>query len=58
MVGAAKPGHDTIGTLSVKHLYHIAQAKQNDPGFQGVSLEKITKQILGTAKNMGIKIVN
>jgi large subunit ribosomal protein L11 len=55
--GAAKPGHDTIGKLSLKHLYHIAQTKQADPGFQGVSLEKITKQILGTAKNMGIEIV-
>lgn len=54
--GSSKPGHDTVGTLSAKHIYHIAEAKQSDPGFQGIELEKIVKQILGTAKNMGIKI--
>ena len=29
-----------------------------DPGFQGIALQKIVKQILGTAKNMGIKVVH
>ncbi|KAJ3329359.1 hypothetical protein HDU91_003882 [Kappamyces sp. JEL0680] len=55
--GSSRPGDIVVGTLSLKHLYHIAQAKQKDPGFEGVSLEKITKQVLGTAKNMGIKVV-
>jgi large subunit ribosomal protein L11 len=55
--GSAKTGNEVIGELSVKHIYAIAQQKQNDPGFEGLGLDKISKQILGTAKNMGIKVV-
>lgn len=55
--GSAKTGNEVIGEMSVKHIYAIAQQKQKDPGFEGLELEKIAKQILGTAKNMGIKVV-
>jgi len=41
----------------LKHLYHIAEAKKGDPGFEGLDLRRVTSQILGTAKNMGFKIV-
>lgn len=54
--GSAKSGSEIVGTISVKHLFAIAETKQGDPGFTGASLESITKMILGTAKNMGIKV--
>lgn len=55
--GSAKPGNIKIGELSLKHIYHIAEVKKNDPAFEGIPLESVCKQILGTARNMGIDIV-
>jgi large subunit ribosomal protein L11 len=55
--GSGRPGNVKVGELSLKHLYHIAQVKQTDPAFEGVSLEAITRQVLGTARSLGIEVV-
>ena len=55
--GSSKPGNIKVGELSLKHIYHIAEAKKTDPAFEGIPLKSVCKQILGTAKNMGIDIV-
>jgi large subunit ribosomal protein L11 len=55
--GSGRPGSVKVGELSLKHLYHIAQVKSEDPAFEGVSLEKISRQVLGTAKSLGIEVV-
>ncbi|VVB10176.1 unnamed protein product [Arabis nemorensis] len=55
--GSTRPGHLTVTTLSVRHVYEIAKVKQTDPFCQYMPLESICKSIIGTAKSMGIKIV-
>jgi large subunit ribosomal protein L11 len=55
--GSGKPGSVSVGQLSLKHVYHIAEIKKHDPAFETTSLEAICKQIIGTAKTLGIEIV-
>ncbi|KAF2534820.1 hypothetical protein F2Q70_00033515 [Brassica cretica] len=55
--GSTRPGHLTVTTLSVRHVYEIAKVKQTDPFCQYMPLESICKSIIGTANSMGIKIV-
>lgn len=55
--GAATPGQSTIGELSVKHIYAIAEAKQKDPDMANLSLRAICGAIIGSARSMGIKVV-
>lgn len=55
--GSSRPGHVTVSSLSVRHVYEIAKVKQSDPYLQNMPLESISKSITGTANSMGIKIV-
>jgi len=55
--GSGRPGHVVASTLTLKHVYEIAKVKQSDPFCQYMSLEAISKSIMGTANTMGIKIV-
>ncbi|XP_057828322.1 uncharacterized protein LOC131039552 isoform X1 [Cryptomeria japonica] len=55
--GSGKPGHETVATLSVKHIYEIAKIKQTDPNCQTMPLESICKSIISTARTMGIKVL-
>jgi large subunit ribosomal protein L11 len=55
--GSTRPGHLSVTTLSVRHVYEIAKVKQTDPFCQYMPLESICKSIIGTANSMGIKIV-
>ena len=50
-----KPGHQTIGTISLKHVYAIAEAKQKDT--PNVPLEAVCKGVIGTCRSMGVKVV-
>lgn len=54
--GASKPGHEVAGTVSVKHVYEIAQVKSKDPAFEGIPLESVCKTIVGAARSLGIKV--
>ncbi|MCL7043557.1 hypothetical protein MKW94_021421 [Papaver nudicaule] len=56
--GSGRSGHVTVATLTPKHIYEIAKIKQSDPYCQYMSLESISKSIIGTAKSMGIKVQN
>ncbi|KAJ2655696.1 mitochondrial 54S ribosomal protein YmL19 [Coemansia sp. RSA 1200] len=55
--GAAQPGKETVGTLSLKHIYAIGQIKSKDPVMSHIELRSICKSIIATAKSVGIKIV-
>lgn len=55
--GAQKPGADTIGTVSLKHVYEIAKIKQSEPRLMGSSLEGLCKSVISQAKSMGVKVV-
>ncbi|EPE09962.1 mitochondrial 54s ribosomal protein 19 [Ophiostoma piceae UAMH 11346] len=55
--GAQKPGHETVGTVSLKHVYEIAKIKQSEHRLSGLSLESLCRSIIYQAKSMGIAIV-
>ncbi|KAI9873717.1 MAG: hypothetical protein M1823_007855, partial [Watsoniomyces obsoletus] len=41
--GASNPGHETIGTVTLKHVYEIAKIKQTETRLSGLSLEGLCK---------------
>ena len=55
--GTAKPGHDIVGTVSLKHVYEIAKIKATDEHMQDLSLENIARTILGSDRTLGIQVV-
>ncbi|KAJ8338081.1 hypothetical protein SKAU_G00370470 [Synaphobranchus kaupii] len=58
--GAGKTGHEIAGMVSVRAVYEIAQIKAADESFklQNASLETVVKCIIGSARSLGIKVVN
>ncbi|XP_043982151.1 39S ribosomal protein L11, mitochondrial isoform X1 [Gambusia affinis] len=58
--GASKTGHETAGMVSVKAVYEIAKVKGEDECFKirDASLETVVKTIIGSARSLGIQIVN
>ncbi|PWE29906.1 50S ribosomal protein L11 [Maritimibacter sp. 55A14] len=52
--GGKTPGRDTIGTVSVKQVREIAEAKMKDLNANDV--EAAMKIILGSARSMGIEV--
>ncbi|CAH0120242.1 MULTISPECIES: 50S ribosomal protein L11 [unclassified Paenibacillus] len=52
--GAAKPGSETVGSITRDELRKIAEIKL--PDLNTVDIESAMKTIAGTAKNMGIRI--
>ncbi|KAI9503015.1 mitochondrial 54S ribosomal protein YmL19 [Coemansia spiralis] len=55
--GAAQPGNEVVGTVSLKHIYAIGQIKANDPAMSHIDLKNVCKSIIATAKSVGIKVV-
>ncbi|VUC37703.1 unnamed protein product [Clonostachys rosea] len=55
--GAQKPGHESIGTVSLKHIYEIAKIKQSELRLSGLSLEGLCRSIIYQCKSMGIDVV-
>lgn len=55
--GASKPGHETAGTVSLKHVYEIAKIKQSELRLSGLSLEGLCKSIIYQARSIGINVV-
>lgn len=54
--GTSRPGHETVATLSREDLEKIAEVKL--PDLNTTRLESAMKMIEGTARNMGIRIVD
>ncbi|KAH8922942.1 mitochondrial ribosomal protein L11 [Atractiella rhizophila] len=50
-------GKETIGTVSLKHIYEIAKIKQRDEHLKNVHLKDLAKSVMGTCRSMGIKVV-
>jgi large subunit ribosomal protein L11 len=55
--GASKPGHETVGTISLKHVYEIAKFKQSELRLSGLSLEGLCRSIIYQARSIGINVV-
>jgi len=58
--GANRPGHEKVGRVTVKHIYEIAKLKMEDVEKKGasMSLHALAKSIAGSARSMGIEVVN
>ena len=54
--GSAEPGRQKIGTVTRKQLREIAEIKMKD--LNARDLEAAIRQIEGTARSMGIEIVD
>lgn len=54
--GSSQPNHDKVGKVTRAQVRDIAQTKMNDTN--AVSIEGAIKQVEGTARNMGITIVD
>jgi large subunit ribosomal protein L11 len=50
-------GHETIGQISLKHVYDIAKIKHSELRLSGMSLEAICKSVIASAKSAGIQVV-
>ncbi|EHY53140.1 mitochondrial 54S ribosomal protein YmL19 [Exophiala dermatitidis] len=55
--GAQKPGTETVGTVSLKHIYEIAKIKQSELRLSGLSLEGLCKSVIWQCKSIGVKVV-
>ena len=56
--GSNEPGISSAGRVSIKFLYEIAKTKQEvDPDLRAHDVEGIVLMMLGTAKSMGIDVV-
>ncbi|KAI8054255.1 50S ribosomal protein L11 [Syncephalis plumigaleata] len=56
--GSSTAGHATVGQVSLKHVYAIAEMKQKDQSMSHLSLKAICGAIIGSARSMGIKVVH
>jgi large subunit ribosomal protein L11 len=54
--GSAEPNRETVGQITREQLREIAQTKMKD--LNAVDIEGAMRQIEGTAKNMGIKVID
>ena len=41
----------------MKHIYEIARIKKTDKVFQNASLETVCKSVIGSARSMGINVM-
>ena len=55
--GTGKPGHEVVGTISLKHVFEIAKIKATDDHLRHLRLEAIASTVVGTAKTLGIRVV-
>ncbi|EFQ30759.1 ribosomal protein L11 [Colletotrichum graminicola] len=55
--GASNPGKETVGTISLKHVYEIAKIKQSEMRLSGLSLESLCRSVIYQAKSIGINVV-
>ena len=55
--GAMQPGRESIGEVSLKHIYEIAKIKRSELRLSGLSLEALCKSVIASAKTVGITVV-
>ena len=55
--GATQPGHEKVGTISLKHVYEIAKIKQSEMRLSGLPLKGLCRAIIYQCKSMGINVV-
>jgi large subunit ribosomal protein L11 len=56
--GSSEPGKTSVGTISARAVYEIAQMKRRDATLANIPLESMCKTVIGTAKTMGLEVVD
>ncbi|CAL8071235.1 unnamed protein product [Calicophoron daubneyi] len=56
--GSSEPGKEVCGRLTLKHIYHIAELKKQDPALATTDLKKICTSVIGVAHRLGIEIIS
>ena len=46
-----------VGEITLKHIYEIAKVKLSDPGQQNIPLQSHCKNIIGSCKSLGIRVL-
>jgi len=55
--GAGSPGKESVGTVTLKHVYEIAKIKQTELRLSGLTLEGMCKTVIAQAKSIGVTVV-
>ncbi|KAI9865255.1 MAG: hypothetical protein M1824_003407 [Vezdaea acicularis] len=55
--GGGLAGRESIGEVSLKHIYEIAKIKQSETRLSGLSLSGLCKSVISSAKSMGLDVV-
>jgi large subunit ribosomal protein L11 len=55
--GSSQPGHEIVGTVTLKHVYEIAKIKQTELRLSGLSLNGLCRSVIYQAKSIGIDVV-
>ena len=55
--GAKQPGKESVGEVSLKHVYDIAKIKQSEHRLSGLSLDGLCKSVIAQAQSIGVTIV-
>lgn len=56
--GSGSPGNGAkTGTVSLKHVHEIAKIKSRDEGLGVLGLENVARQVVGTARTLGLEVV-
>ena len=55
--GAMNPGKESIGEVSLKHVYDIARIKKSELRLSGLSLIGLCRSVIAQAKSIGVTVV-
>ena len=55
--GAMLPGRESVGEISLKHVYDIAKIKQSELRLSGLPLDGLCKSIIAQAKTVGVTVI-
>lgn len=55
--GAMQPGKESVGEVSLKHIYDIAKIKHSELRLSGLSLDGLCKSVISQARSIGVTVV-
>ena len=55
--GAMSPGKESVGQVSLKHVYDIAKIKQSELRLSGLPLEGLCRSVIAQAKTIGVTVI-
>lgn len=54
--GGSKPGQVVEGSITMKQVREIAAIKKKEPRLEFITIDSISKSIVGTCRSMGVKV--